>query len=183
MHFFLENPWRILIIGAVLEAVLAFLLFQTGRGKILWVMILVGAVVVGCVTVERMVVTDRESIATTLDAAITAVKAGDEAWLLRCIAPSAKSPREDACWVLRSVDVEESHVIGLEVAVNRSVSPPTAEAKFMAVGVASLKNGPIQHEGYARHVTVWFQCIDGHWLVQDYKIEGLNGPLRKVSLK
>jgi hypothetical protein len=183
MNFFLENPWRIVIIGSALEAVLTFLLLQTGRGKIFWAMIAVGVLTLGLLTVERLVVTDREAVAVTLDAAVASIKAADEGCLLRCIAASAKSVQEDARWELQNIEVEELHIIGLEVAVDRSVSPPAAEAKFMAVGIASLKNSVVQHESFARHVAVRLRWIGDRWLVEDYTIEGIHGPLRKASLR
>jgi hypothetical protein len=183
MDFFFENPWRIVSIGIAVEAVLTFLLFQTGRGKILWAMIAVALLTAAGVIVERLVVTDREAVENTLDAAVDAVKADNEKQLLACIAPSAKSPQEDAAWVLKRVTVEEAYLSGLKITVNRSTNPPTAEAKFLAVGSATLKGGLVAHERYATHVTVRLRQEGGRWLVVDYAIEDVPGPLRKMSLQ
>lgn len=183
MNFFFENPWRILIIGAAVEIVLAAILFQTGRGKIIWAMIVAAVFTAGSLIVERLVVTDREAVGVTIDAAVAAVKADNEKWLLTCIAPSAKSPQADACWVLKFVTVEEAHLSGFEATVNRSTNPPTAEAKFLVFGFASLKSGIVSHQGYSRHVTVRLEQQGDRWLVQDYTIEGVAGPLRNVSLR
>jgi hypothetical protein len=181
MDFFFENPWRLLLIGVAVEAVLVFLLFQTGRGKILWAIIAVAILTAAALIVERLVVTDREAVEMTLDAAVAAVEADNEKQLLACIAPSAKSPQEDARWVLKNIKVEEAHLSGLEVTVNRATRPPTAEAKFSAFGFASLKNGLVSQEGYKRHVTVRLRQQGDRWLVEDYTIEDLPGPLRKMS--
>jgi hypothetical protein len=170
MVILLESPWPILFIGIVVEAVLAVGLMQTGRGKYLVAMIGVAVVVVIGLVVERLVVTDREAVERTLDAAVVAVRKNDIDGVLNCILPSAKEPREESRWLLSLVDVEEGHISDLEIKINRLTSPPTAEAKFLAVGKGRDRKGEFPYQGFAQRVVVQLQLQGDRWLVTGYKL-------------
>lgn len=174
MAFLLEGPWTILFIGIVIEAILGLVLMQTGRGKFLIAMIGVAIVVGALLIVERSVVTDREAVTSTLDAAVAAVKKNDVNGLLDCIAPSAESPRELSRWVLKRFDVEEAHVSDLEIKVNRLKSPPTADTKFLAVGKGKDRMGEIPYQAFGQKVEVQLELRGGRWLVTGYKLLGLD---------
>src|SRR5262245_57578573 len=62
MTIFLESPWPAIAIGVALELLLAFALVQTGKGKLIAVMVVVALATVGLVVVERMIVTPREEV-------------------------------------------------------------------------------------------------------------------------
>ena len=173
MTIFLESPWPILFIGISVEAVLALLLLQTGRGKLLTAMIAVAIFTAAGLIVEHLVITDRKAVVNTLYDAVTAVKANDRNRMLDCISPSVKWPRNTACWLLDRVEVEEAYLSGLEVTINRLTNPPTAEARFLAIGRAKDKSGQVPYQGYSQHVVVRLRLEGNRWLVADYDIEGL----------
>jgi hypothetical protein len=176
MSIFIESPWPILFIGIAVEAVLAFLLLQTGRGKFLIAMIGVAAIVGVGLIVERLVVTDREAVENTLDAAVAAVKRNDLAGALGCISPSAEAPRNLTRWVFGRVDFQEAHIGDLDIKISRLSSPPTADAKFLAVGKGKDRKGEWPYQGFAQHVTLQLRLEGGRWLVTGYKLEDLQKP-------
>jgi hypothetical protein len=173
---FVESPWPILFIGIAAEGVLAMALLQTGRGKFLIAMIGVAAVVVVGLIVERLVVTDREAVAHTLDAAVVAVRKGDLHGLLECIAPSAQGPRKTSRHVLDRYEVEEGKISDLEITINRVTSPATATATFLAVGRGKDRAGEFPYQGFVQKVTVELQLQNGRWLVTGYKLPNLPIP-------
>lgn len=171
MAIFLESPWPILFLGIAVEAVLGMLLFQSGRGRLLWAMIGVGLLVVGGLVVERLVVTPREEVEQTLDKAVAAVNRHDLDSLLDCISPSAKEPRTLSRWVFQSFEIEDGHINDVQIDVNRLTSPPTASAKFMAVGRGKDRKGEIPYQNFAQPVSIKLQLQGGRWLVTHYKLE------------
>jgi hypothetical protein len=176
MTIFLESPWPILFIGIAVEAVLAVVLLRTGRGKTLWAMFGIGVFVLLGLLVERFVVTDRKAVIHTLDACVAAVEANDINRLLTYISPSAQQTQADARWVLGRFEVNRARVSGLEITINRLTNPPTANAKFQAVGQGRDRRGEIPYQGFAENVTVELRQEGGHWLVAGYNVENLRFP-------
>jgi len=176
MVIFVESPWPILFIGIAIEAVLAFLLLQTGRGKFLIAMIGVAALVGVGLIVEHFVITDRKAVTQTLDAAVAAVKKNDINGVLDCISPSAQEARDKSRWLLGLVDVQEGHISDLEIKVNRLTSPPSADAKFLAVGRGKDRKGEWPYQGFAQRVTLTLRLEGGRWLVTGYDLKDFEKP-------
>lgn len=176
MVIFVESPWPILFIGIAIEAVLAIFLLRTGRGAALLGMIGVAVFVLLGLLVEWLVVTDREAVQHTLDAAVAAVEANDIERLLSCISPSAQQARKDARWVLGRVEVKMARINDLEIKVNRLTNPPTATAKFQAIGTGRDRKGEFPYQTFAQRVTVELRQENDRWLVAGYNIEDLKLP-------
>jgi len=176
MAIFLESPWPILFLGIAVEAVLGMMLFQTGRGRLLWAMIGTAALVVVGLIVERFVVTPREAVEDVLDAAVVAVNRNDLDGLLACIAPSAKEPRDFSRWVLERVEVQEGRIREVEIKVNPLTSPPSADAKFLAIGRGNDRKGEFPAQSFAQHVKVKLRLEGGRWLVVGYELLDLRLP-------
>jgi hypothetical protein len=178
MAFFVENPLRILFIGVVVEAVLGMMLLRTGRGMLLWAMLGAACLFGLWLGVERLVVTDREAVERTLDDAVKAARKNDINGLLACIAPSAKRARDLSIWVLNCYEVEEGHMISVEIKVNRLTSPPTAKATFTAVGRARARDrrNELPYRGSAQQVIVDLRKMGDRWLVTDYDLPNLPTP-------
>ena len=174
MMIFIESPWPILFIGIAVEAVLALALLHTGLGKFLWAMIGVAALVLVGLLVEHFVITDRKAVIQTLDAAVKAAKNNDPKGLLDCISPSAKEARDCCRSVLDQFDIQDAHISDLDIKVSRLTSPPTATAKFLAVGRARDRKGEMLYPGFAQHVTVALRLEHGRWLAADCTVEGLD---------
>jgi hypothetical protein len=176
---FLESPWPVLLIGVAVEAILAVALLRTGRGYLLWVMIGVAALMAVGLLVERLVVTERKAIEQTLDAAVAATEANDVNRLLNCISPSAEPTRADARWMLNRVEVSSAYVRNLQILVNHLTNPPTAQARFQAMGQGRDRLAQFPYGSYSRTVTVHLRLEGDRWLVTGYDVEGLDlGNLR-----
>jgi hypothetical protein len=171
MAIFIESPWPFLLIGIAAEAVLAVLLVQTGRGKFLGAMLGVAVLTLAGLAVEHFVVTDRKAVANTLDEAVAAVEANDLGRVLACTAPTASKPRADARLVLGRFKVEMARMHNLEITINRLTSPPTATAKFVAMGHGQDRQGQMPYTSFSQHVVVELRCYDDRWLVTDCNIE------------
>lgn len=176
MAMFLESPWPILFIGIAVEAVLGMMLVQTGRGKLLIAMIGVAVFVLIGLGIERWIVTDREAVGQTLDAAVVAARNNDLDRLLDCIVPEAEKPRQLSRWVLDRFQVEEGHIRDIEITVNRLTSPPTAEAKFLVVGKGRDRLGQWPYEAFAQRVSVELRLQGNRWLVTGYQLLDLRSP-------
>ena len=167
MAFLVEGPWTILFIGIAVEAILGLALMQTGRGKYFIAMIGMAVVVVIALVVERLVVTDREAVEQTLDAAVAAARKNDVNGVLDCISPSAKEAREYVRWIFGRFEVQEGHISDLDIKINRLKSPPTAEAKFLDVGKGRDRNGEAFHDSFVLRVLVKLRLEGKRWLVTD----------------
>ena len=167
----LESPWPILFIGIGVEAVLAVFLLRTGRGWALWAMLGVGLLTLTGLGLERLVLTDREAVEDTLDACAAAVEANDLDRLLGHISPTAPKTQDDARFVLSRVDVRKARINNLEIKVNRLTSPPTAKAKFRALGTGRDRKGEFPYRGYTTKVVVNLRREGDHWRIADYTIE------------
>jgi hypothetical protein len=176
MAIFLESPWPILVVGIAVEAVLAMVLLRTGQGRMLWAMIGVAAFVLLGLVVERFVVTDREAVGDTLDTAAAAVETNNLDRLLDCVSPRAEKTRKDSRYVLGLLEFNKARICNLEVTVNRLTSPPTAKAKFQAIGQGHDRHGEIPYQGFARWVTVTMRKEGDRWLIGDYTVEDLPMP-------
>jgi hypothetical protein len=173
---FLESPWPWFILGIAVEAVLAVALLRTQRGYLLWVMLGVGAFVLLGLLVERLVITDRKLVMRTLDAGVAAAKANNLDRLLDCISPTAKNPRDYARLVLSRAEVEDAHIHDLEITINRLTSPPTATARFLAVGKGRDRKGEFPNQPFAERVVVELRREGGRWLVADFEVEDYPSP-------
>lgn len=173
MTFLLESPWPVLFTGIAIEAGLAIALLRTGQGKLLWWMLLVGVLTLAGFGIERLVVTDREAVINTLDAAATAVEDNNLERLLGCISPSAQRPRNQSRWVLERFDVDKAIIHNLKIDFNHLTSPPTAHAHFQAIGTGRDRKGQIPYHSYAQRVVVHLRLEGDRWLVTGYDIEGV----------
>ncbi len=167
----LESPWPILVVGILVEAVLGILLLRSGQGRILWAMIAVGVVVLAGLGIERLVVTERELVAETLDTAAAAVQANDLKALLACVSSTAPKTRSDAQMVLGLAKFNKAKISDLEVTINRLTSPMTAKAKFLAVGAACDRATGDFNGSFAHRLTVDLRKENGRWMICGYQDE------------
>lgn len=171
MIVFLESPWPILLIGVIVEAVLGLMLLKTQQGRLLLAMIAVAGIVAGGLVVERLVVTEREEVEQTLYDAVAAVKRGNVDGLLGCISPSATMARGQARFVMQRYEVEDAWIRELEITVNRLTSPPSAKAKFMAIGKGRDRQNAFPYKAFGDRVTVDLRREGDRWLVVGYDAE------------
>ena len=87
MSWFTENPWPIVWFGVLAELVLIGVWRTTRQQRVFYVMGGVAALVVTCLIVEMLVVTEYEEIESTLHEAAEAIEAGDVEAVLAFLAP------------------------------------------------------------------------------------------------
>lgn len=173
MQSLIESPWPVLFAGVLIEAGLAVAILRTGRGKLVWLMLLVGVLTLAGLGIEQMVVTDREAITDTLHTACDAVEDNDIERLLGCISPSADGPRQMSRMVLDRFDVDNAWMQNLRVEINQLTSPPSADVHFKAIGKGKDRKGQIPYNAYSQKVVVKLQKTGDRWLVIGYSIEGV----------
>jgi hypothetical protein len=165
---FLESPWPILIVGLVLEMVLAIGLFRTGRGVVLVAMGGVALVVLLGVLIERSTVTDTKRIRQTFEAAAAGLQANNARQVDAWIVPGADGDvaRNLVGWALSQAEFLELTVRNLEVKFNYQMSPPTAETTFTVWVRGMDRSGTVPGE-ISRPVAmnVKLRKESGRWLV------------------
>jgi hypothetical protein len=165
---FLESPWPILIVGLVLEMVLAIALFRTGRGVALAAMGGVALLVMLGVLIERLTLTDTKLIRQTLDAVAAGLQANDARQATACIVSDADGnrARELVDWAMSRAQFMELTIRNLEVNFNYQTSPPTAATTFTVWVRGTDRSGTFPGE-ISRPVAmnVALRKEAGHWLI------------------
>jgi hypothetical protein len=170
LDWLFEDPWLIVGLGALSEALLGVAAWRTRRGAVLAVM---GGVVVLtglALLLERWVVTDREAVEDTLRAAAAAVLAGDERKVLEFIAPEA--PREIQDAVRRYLNRAEFTNIVIRAPDTQVMkgAQRTARVRFTAHVKVRLKSGDaLAREEFPVFLEVRFRKERDTWLVTGYE--------------
>ncbi len=164
----LESPWPILIVGLVLEAVLAIALFRTGRGAVLWAMGGVALLVLLGVWIEQHVDTDTKRVRRTLEAAAAGLQANDATQVYACIVAGADGDvaRTETDRALQQANFQELTIRNLELKFNYQTSPPTAETTFTVWVRGSYRGGMVAGDSsgpVAMEVNLRKEA--GRWLV------------------
>jgi hypothetical protein len=168
---FLESPWPILVIGLAAEAILVVILVRTGRGVLLAAMAAVAVTVGIGLLVERLVVTDRKLVAHSIDAAAAALEANDLPRLLELLAPDAAETRQAASAALQAGEFIQVRIYGLEVAVVRTTSPPTAKATFNVIATGKDRRGMFDQQSLRPFpMIVRLRWESGRWLITGHEI-------------
>jgi hypothetical protein len=165
MTILFENPWWIIFIGAIIEAVLGIVLFRTGRGVLLWVMLGVLALTLLGVLIERLVVTERERVEMTLDGITAALEANDLNRVLSYVSPDATQTRRRATWAMGRIEVQSARIYNLEISINRLTSPPTAKAAFFGHLSYRDRQGEIPYNNYGSKFVVDLRKQGEVWVV------------------
>jgi hypothetical protein len=151
MTTLLENPWPVIVLGILVEAVLGVVLLRTGRGVWLWPMVGVLLLAVAGVGLEWLVVTDAEEVEATL----LAESAGESQALLR--------------WAINRVDFTDVKITHLEVDVNYYGSPPRAEARLNAFVRFRDRTGQIPYENRPVAFTIELCRQSDRWLITGHQ--------------
>ncbi len=168
MNVLLENPIAIGAVGALLATV-ALVVFLAKR-SLASLVTLAGVVLMTLLglSVERLVVTDREAVENTLAAVLEAVEANNVQGVLARIDPAAKQIRADAGALMPQIKVEKARSLGkVEVHVGAAKQPPDAACTFRAFlqGV---------HTKSGMQVAYFNQQVDIHWVKRgdDWLMDG-----------
>jgi hypothetical protein len=175
MTTLLENPWPVILFGIVAEAVLGIILWRTGRGRLLWAMAGVLIVVLAGVTLEWLVVTEREQVVATLEGAAKALGANDRRGVMAYVDPSASEIRELVDWGFKVADFTDAKITTLEIEnIDHQTSPPTARVHVKGIVSFKDRRGESPYERYLADLTVQLHLTSGRWLIT--AVEWHDGP-------
>jgi hypothetical protein len=169
MSWLVESPWPALVVGVVVEAMLAIALVRTGLMKIVGAMVAVLIVTLLLVVLERVVVTEYEEVEAALDAASAAIEANDLDRVVSFIAPQQPQLKQYAERAMRQFAFSEVRVGNdLKVQVNPLTSPRSAKAQFsVKVAGKARKSGLVGTQLVPVELTL--HKIDGRWYVTEYQ--------------
>jgi hypothetical protein len=167
MTTLVENPLPIIFLGIAAEAMLAIAFLNTRQAVFGWVMLGVLIVVLAGVGLELWIVTDVERVEETLYGAAEALEANDLQRVNQYILPSANRTRTRAELGLEAVELVSVKISSLKIKVDRSATPPTAEAEFTGAARFEPRRRDIYYKNWAAKFTVVLQLEGDRWLVTD----------------
>jgi hypothetical protein len=171
MYYLIEDPTLFIVLGIGIEAVLGILLYQTGRGYLLWIMLAVLVVSLTGIIGQRFIITERKRVIQTLDGIVAALEANDVDRVLSYLVPEAAHSRERARWALGRVEVQGASYRNLDVQINRLTSPPTANVTFFGLINYRDRRGEIPYNNYASNFTIQLRRVGDRWLVTEHQEE------------
>jgi hypothetical protein len=166
MTWFTENPLPLVLLGVIVEAMLAVVLARTGKRSVLWGMIGLAVFVIGAVVLERYIVTPREELRAALEEVRAIVAANDPPALLKRIDTNQEVARlrNQVQRDLANVTVTEAKITELR---EEDIKVNGDRAKMKFIGSVDLKaagslNSP-------PHIVLKFDVAwrkqDGVWIV------------------
>lgn len=170
MPWLFDDPTPLIIVGLIVEAILAIILVRSGRAMTILPMIGVLVLMVAVIAVEHFVVTEREEVSDTLDALAVALEANDTNAVANMIDPAQTSMRSRATGAMGLVTITESKIRGLKVTVNELTTPHTATADF--VGHIAFRNPKmdIPYETVVRRFVIDMKRQGDRWIMTDYQV-------------
>jgi hypothetical protein len=171
MYYLLEDPTLFIFLGIAIEAVFGILLFRTGRGVLLWIMLGVLLVCLTGIIGQRFIITERKRVIQTLDGIVTALEANDLNGVLSYLEPEAAHSRDRARWALGRVEVTSASYRKVDVKINNLTSPPTAQVSFFGLIGHRDRKGELPYNNYASNFTINLRKHGDRWLVEEHREE------------
>jgi len=169
MSPFTEDPKLLIAAGVLIEALLAVALVKSGRAVLIAVMVGVFAIVLAGVVVERMIVTPREEVETTLYTAARQVEHNDVEGVLSHVDPAAADFRAAVRSWLPQIRVHDVAIRSLRIAVNQRKNPPTARADFVGRVHGDFNETGFDQTTVLRQFSVEFRKQGQRWLMTGYQ--------------
>lgn len=170
MNWLLSQPLVLIVAAIVVQVVLFGVLQQTGRRETLWVMLGLGALSLGLIVLERLVVTPEEAVTATLHAIASAAENNDVEAVVAHISHRDPQLQDAARTMLRPFKLESVKIKKIsELTTHVDQTPPTAEAIVRVLAIGGDRMGTIQHQRALREFRVRFVEEDGRWKVRGYE--------------
>ncbi len=173
MTWITDNPIPLFILGLMAQIILGLILWQTGRGWVMLLMIASGISSIGLIVAEVCIVSPTEEIANTLDEIAATLVSDMPENVLAFIAPEKTVLRADTAQQLKRVRIHEAAVAGdLRVSVEATPESDqqTASVSFNARIKARFLKDTSPYEQLVQRVKVDFRKEKGKWLVTHYVI-------------
>ncbi len=167
MKILLEQPLPILAIGTISVAIAIGGFLKTGHVKLVYLAIGIFAATMGCLLIERSVVTLKEQIETTLVQITHALEQEDNEFVLSHIASSAEPIKRQLRRVLTQYVVTKAKVKRNLTVLSKGPNKVTASVN------AVLDVSPANHRGDRFHVPNFYVVDlikeDGCWKLTSYE--------------
>ena len=165
MSWLLEDPTAVIVVGLLLEVTLAIVLVNTGRARVILLMIAVAVVVGGCVLTEQLVVTEREEIEIVVDGVVDALLVNDLDKVSSFIAPDSDSLRDQAAHVMRIGRIHELKVTdGPDITIHELTTPKSADVEMIVRASAGATGGGSLYNAYVAKIEAKLRLENGQWL-------------------
>lgn len=167
--WFTEDPTPVLVGGGLILLVLGGFFLKSGRAYVLALMAGVAVVMGAAFLIDRLVVTDRESVANVIYDAAAAAERNDLDAVAAFIAPTAAEVKAEARRWIGRAKVESVSISAMEVTLDRAAKPMTATAEFRVFATGQLidKNMPYPVK-YLGRLEVKFVQAGKRWLMTEY---------------
>jgi hypothetical protein len=173
MAWLFEQELIIVVVGVLLLLGLGIAWSSTGRNELAYAAGLVLLLVVAGVILERLVVTDRESLEATLQEIARDVAANNHRALYKHLADTAPELRQRAEQELPNYKFQTCRVSKIHnLHVDSGAAPKSAEVEFNVVFSGDFHYEGVSVNSYsgARWIKLHFiQDQDGRWKVEDYE--------------
>lgn len=176
-----ENPLIAVALGTV--AITAALVVFSARRSSGALAGLIAAVLLTAllITVERLVVTEREEIEASLVSVMAAVEANDLAGVLSWIDPNAGQVIRDAQEAMPLVEIDRARAGGtLRIEFDDATAEPSARSEFQGVVSGTVRQGGMRIGYFDRVVVDWARRGD-RWLITGYTAYDDGRPIDAVS--
>jgi len=168
--FLLEDPWPVILMAAVAEAVLAIVLWRTGRGVLLVAMLALLAVAGALVGLEWLVVTEREEVEQAILAGAAAIESNNPDAALSYHTPGNPEISRMVRWAMNRVEFKRVKVTHLEVGeINRLASPPMVRARVIGIVEFEDRRGQIPYNTRPFDLELVMRQSEGRWLVESHE--------------
>lgn len=163
-----ESPVAIWCGGAVLLTLAVVVHLQMRTRASLLAILAVVVVTAALLVAERLIVTPREEVASTLNQIAARIEANDLPGVLGFISPAAKPVLADAKSLMPLVTVDRARIPGTpEIAVDMAASPATATVNCQFFFDATIKQNGMKGADMDR-VQIHFVRRGERWLVESY---------------
>lgn len=179
-NLLLENAVAVGAIGAVVVTFAAIVFLARRTGKAAAALATAIVITLLLLTVERLVVTDREQIETALQETLDAIETNDLDALLAHIDSQAAIVRADAEAALPLIRVETTGASQIETEFSGQSNTGNATTRFQGLLKGTSKNGGVVIP-YLDKVEVTWVKRDKRWLIDGYTIYNKGKPINAVQ--
>ena len=170
MSELLERPVLVGLMGSVIAILACYFWLQTGHKRLLQLSI--GALLLTLlgVTIERLVVTDREAVKATLHEIAQLIEQNEFESALSYLHSSAEQTKQRARRQVEGYSFKRAEIKhNLEIYVDSSQEPKVAEASFNFVVEVDAAPGTLRQSRGAGFLRVTLQQEAGQWRVTDFQ--------------
>jgi len=180
LNFLLENPLPIYAVGAVLTTVCGMVFLSRRTLPSLFALIGVVTLTLLLVLAERIVVTEREQVETTLHQLMTDIESNDLSAVLAHIDPQSTKMRADIEKLLPEANIKDTGATSMQIEVDTNAAPPTALSSFRGRIDGVHRRSGMRVFFFDKVEISWVKQGD-EWLAEGYAVQFKGKPINPVE--